>query len=53
MYKHILKNQDGIQTLASVPLVLFFAVFTLAIVFYFIVKNKKHIQHMANLPLED
>jgi cbb3-type cytochrome oxidase subunit 3 len=51
MYKHILKNQDGIQTIASIPLVLFFAVFVIAIVWFFI-KNKKDNDHMANLPLE-
>jgi hypothetical protein len=52
MYKHILKNQEGIQTLASVPLVLFFAVFVVAIVL-FLIKNKSHNERMAQMPLED
>jgi hypothetical protein len=52
MYKHILKNQEGIQTWASVPLVLFFAVFVIAVVLFFL-KNNQHIERMANLPLEE
>jgi cbb3-type cytochrome oxidase subunit 3 len=52
MYKHLLKNQEGIQTLASVPLVLFFAVFVVAIVL-FLIRNKKHNDRMANMPLEE
>jgi hypothetical protein len=52
MYKHLLKNQEGIQTIASVPLVLFFTVFVVAVILFFI-KNNKHVDRMANLPLEE
>ena len=52
MYKHILKDQAGIETWANVPLVLFFAVFVGVIILFFI-KNKKYIEHMENLPLDD
>ncbi len=52
MYKHILKNQEAIQTWANVPLILFFSVFVVVTILFFI-KNKKHVEHMANMPLED
>jgi cbb3-type cytochrome oxidase subunit 3 len=51
MYKHIIKNQEGIQTIASIPLVLFFGIFVIAIVWFFI-RNKNENDRMSKLPLE-
>ena len=49
MYKYILQNEGDISGMALVPLVLFFMVFVGAMV-WTMVRNRQHIEHMANLP---
>lgn len=51
MFKHILAGSD-INWMAIFALVTFFALFVIALLAIF-ASDKKYIQHMANLPLED
>jgi cbb3-type cytochrome oxidase subunit 3 len=52
MFKYIFRTQEGRDLLATIPLVLFFLVFVGAVI-YLLVINKKQVQDIANLPLED
>ncbi len=52
MFKYIFRTQEGRDILAVIPLVLFFTVFIGALIWLFII-NKKQVEQMANLPLED
>jgi len=52
MYKYLLQSVDGIQWFGIITLLLFFGTFCAAIV-RIMLANKKQIDHMSNLPLED
>ncbi len=52
MFKYIFRTQEGRDILAAIPLVLFFTVFVGAVIWLFII-NKKQVEEMSNLPLED
>lgn len=52
MFKYILQNAGDIQWLALFPLILFFLVFVFAMIMTML-KNKKYIDRMANLPIEE
>ena len=51
MFKHILAGAD-INWMAIFALITFFSLFAIAIIAIF-ASDKKYIQRMANLPLED
>lgn len=52
MYKYILESAGDIDWMAIGPLLLFFVFFT-AVVILTMMKNKKFVEKMGNLPLED
>jgi hypothetical protein len=52
MYQEVLRDIDGIGIFPAVSLVLFVAVFTLAVV-YALRIDRAGVRHMAALPLED
>ena len=52
MYKYILDTVGDFNGLAIVPLVIFFVFFTVMTI-RVMRSDKKHIEHMGNLPLEN
>lgn len=52
MYKYILEQAGDIDWMALVSLLTFFIVFSVSVILV-MKKSKSHIQHMANLPLEN
>jgi len=52
MFKYILETSGDLSTMALIPLVLFFILFV-AISAMALIKNKKYIDYMSNLPFED
>ena len=52
MFKYILENAGDVSTMALIPLVLFFILFV-GISALAMMKNKKYIERMSNLPFED
>ncbi len=52
MYKHILENAGDLSSMALVPLVLFFLIFSAALITVFM-KNSRDLERMSHLPLED
>ena len=52
MYKHILETAGNINWMAVFALVTFFIVFSMSIYLAF-VKDKKDLDHVAELPLAD
>jgi uncharacterized membrane protein YraQ (UPF0718 family) len=52
MYKYLLQSVEGIQWFGIVTLLLFFGTFCAAII-RIMLTNKKQIDYMSNLPLED
>lgn len=51
MYKEVLRTMEGVEIFPSISLILFFAFFTLLIV-YLVKTGKQHWEEVANLPLE-
>lgn len=52
MYKYILEKAGEINWMALFALVTFFTIFMLSI-YLVLVKDKKKLEHMENLPLEE
>ena len=52
MYKYLLDNAGDLNWMAILPLLIFVLFFTLVVVVTF-VRDKKHIDHMAQMPLQD
>lgn len=53
MFKYILQTVEGIQWFGIASLLLFFITFCVAFFRAFFLGNKKQLDHMARLPLED
>jgi hypothetical protein len=52
MYKHIIKSMENVDTMAVLPLVLFVVVFV-GTAIQWLLKSKKVVDYMAQLPLDD
>jgi len=52
MYKAILQNVSGIEILPIIGLAIFFSLFT-AITIWVVRLDKKEVNRMANIPLDD
>ncbi|MDX1409815.1 MAG: hypothetical protein R3330_16815 [Saprospiraceae bacterium] len=52
MYKYLLENAGNIQSLALIPLVVFFMVFVGAMI-WTMIRNKQYIERMSRLPFEE
>jgi cytochrome c oxidase cbb3-type subunit IV len=52
MYKFVLQGIENIEIWPIIALILFLSVFTIGVI-YAVTADKKYIDHMENLPLED
>jgi cytochrome c oxidase cbb3-type subunit IV len=52
MYKFVLQGIENIEIWPIIGLILFLSVFTVGVI-YAVTADKKYVDHMQNLPLED
>jgi cytochrome c oxidase cbb3-type subunit IV len=52
MYKFVLQGIENIEVWPIIALILFLSVFTIGVIFA-VTADKKYIDHMENLPLDD